>query len=105
KIASDKAVFQANGTRILFPGYLRVYAEGSDDPDAALEDKEVLLPDLAQGTICDARAIEELFHETKPPARYTEASLIQRLEKEGIGRPSTYSSIISTLLARNYIRK
>lgn len=105
KIASDKAVFQANGTRILFPGYLRVYVEGSDDPDAALEDKEVLLPDLAQGTICDARTIEELFHETKPPARYTEASLIQRLEKEGIGRPSTYSSIISTLLERNYIRK
>jgi DNA topoisomerase-1 len=105
KIQCGDGMFQANGTKILFPGFLRVYVEGKDDPDAALEDKEVILPDLKAGTTCEAKKLESLYHETKPPARYTEASLIQRLEKEGIGRPSTYASIISTLYERNYVRK
>jgi len=105
RISCGDTLFQANGTKILFPGFLRVYVEGKDDPDAALEDKEVILPNLIVGTKCQSTKLESLFHETKPPARYTEASLIQRLEKEGIGRPSTYSSIISTLYERNYVRK
>lgn len=105
KIGVGEGVFQANGTRILFPGFLRVYVEGKDDPEAALEDKEVLLPPLKEGTLCLPQSLETLYHETKPPARFTEASLIQRLEKEGIGRPSTYASILSTLYDRGYVRK
>ncbi len=105
KILCENGLFQANGTKILFPGFLRVYVEGKDDPEAALEDKEVLLPDLQPGYSCEVKKLDSLYHETKPPARYTEASLIQRLEKEGIGRPSTYSSIITTLYERNYVRK
>lgn len=105
KIEAGRAIFQATGTRILFPGFLRVYVEGSDDPDAALEDKEVILPDLKLGQTCKLEELESHYHETKAPARYTEASLIQRLEREGIGRPSTYSSILTTLYERNYVRK
>jgi DNA topoisomerase-1 len=104
-IAADDAIFSANGTRILFPGFLRVYVEGSDDPEAALEDREVLLPALKEG---DVARLDELLcdeHETKPPARFTEASLVQALEKEGIGRPSTYATIIGTIQERGYVRK
>ncbi len=105
KIRVGEAAFGANGNRIVFPGFLRVYVEGKDNPEAALEDKEVILPDLVEG---DALSMVELTadqHRTKPPARYTEASLVQRLEKEGIGRPSTYASIIATLYERNYVRR
>lgn len=105
KISVDNHEFVANGLRIVFPGFLRVYVEGSDDPDAALEDQDVILPELKPGQKLKADKIEPLTHETKPPARYTEASLIQRLEKEGIGRPSTYASIISTVIERKYVRK
>ncbi len=105
KIGVGDAVFTATGTRILFPGYIRVYVEGKDDPEAALDDKETFLPSLQEGQVLDVAALESVFHETKPPARYTEASLVQRLEKEGIGRPSTYASIISVLFERGYIRK
>jgi DNA topoisomerase-1 len=104
-IAADDTIFSANGTRILFPGFLRAYVEGSDDPEAALEDREVLLPALAAGDVVN---LEELLcdeHETKPPARYTEASLVQALERAGIGRPSTYASIIGTIQERGYVRK
>lgn len=105
KIQAGEAVFQANGTKILFPGFLKLYVEGKDDPDAKKEDREVILPDVKEGMGCEVHETESLYHETKPPARYTEASLIQNLEKQGIGRPSTYSSIISTLFDRGYIRK
>ncbi|MEE8441907.1 MAG: type I DNA topoisomerase [Spirochaetia bacterium] len=105
KISVQEAVFTATGTRILFPGYIRVYVEGKDDPDAALDDRETFLPELAQDQILDLDNLQNLSHETKPPARYTEASLVQRLEKEGIGRPSTYASIISVLFERKYVRK
>ncbi|AHC14277.1 type I DNA topoisomerase [Salinispira pacifica] len=105
KIQAGDAVFQANGTKILFPGFLKLYVEGKDDPDAKKEDREVILPDVKEGMGCELHETESLYHETKPPARYTEASLIQNLEKQGIGRPSTYSSIISTLFDRGYIRK
>ncbi len=105
RLVADKTEFQATGSRILFPGYLRVYVEGSDDPDAALEDREVSLPELKKEEKLKAKKLEAQSHETKPPARFTEASLIQMLEKEGIGRPSTYASIISTIQDRGYVRK
>ncbi len=97
--------FQATGTRILFPGFLRAYVEGRDDADAALEEREVILPDLKSGDIVDLKELQVTEHETKPPARYTEATLVQTLEKEGIGRPSTYASIIGTIIDRGYVRR
>lgn len=105
KMTAGKTEFQANGSRILFPGYMRVYVEGSDDPEAALEDREVTLPKLDKGEKLQSKKVEAQAHETKPPARFTEASLVQMLEKEGIGRPSTYASIISTIQDRGYVLK
>ncbi|MCO4755686.1 MAG: type I DNA topoisomerase [Bacteriovoracaceae bacterium] len=105
KISADGCEFTANGSRITFPGFLRVYVEGSDDPEKALDDKEVVLPKLAVGDILNPAKVDALGHETKPPARFTEASLVQRLEKEGVGRPSTYASIIGTIQDRGYVRK
>ena len=105
KIEAGEATFSATGTRIIFPGYIRVYVEGKDDPEAALDDKETFLPQLSVSTDLALMELNSLFHETKPPARYTEASLVQRLEKEGIGRPSTYASIITVLFERGYVRK
>ena len=105
KIEVDGAQFNANGSRIVFPGFLRVYVEGSDDPEAALDDKEVILPKMEEGQSLKCAELEKLSHETKPPARFTEASLVQRLEKEGVGRPSTYASIIATIQDRGYVRK
>lgn len=105
KIQVDDAEFTASGTRILFPGFLRVYVEGSDDPELALEDKEVILPNLKKGDGINPTTISPLAHETKAPARFTEASIVQSLEKEGVGRPSTYASIIGTILDRGYVRK
>ena len=104
-VASDgkKTVFSTTGVRIEFPGFIRVYVEGSDDPDAALEDKETPLPLVAPGQVLDCRKMEEICHETKEPNRYTEASLVQTLEKLGIGRPSTYASIIDRLFEKNYV--
>lgn len=105
KIGVDDAEFSASGTRILFPGFLRVYVEGSDDPDLALEDKEVILPVLKKGDDITPGVVRPDGHETKAPARFTEASIVQSLEKEGVGRPSTYASIIGTILDRGYVRK
>ncbi len=96
------ARFHASGMKILFPGFLRAYVEGSDDPEQALMERERFLPDLHVGDKVKHLKSEVTEHETKPPARYSEASLIQFLEKEGIGRPSTYASIVSTILDRNY---
>lgn len=104
-IDAADAEFQANGTRMLFPGFLRAYVEGTDDVEAALEEKEVLLPALKAQQKLGHEKSEVTEHETKPPARYTEATLVQRLEKEGVGRPSTYASIISTIIDRGYIRR
>jgi DNA topoisomerase-1 len=105
KIEAGDAEFSSSGTRIIFPGFLRVYVEGTDDPEAALEDKELILPVLKKGDIIKPASITPDMHETKPPARFTEASIVQHLEKEGIGRPSTYASIIGTILDRGYVRK
>ncbi|QPN58599.1 type I DNA topoisomerase [Synechococcus sp. CBW1002] len=96
------ANFRAGGKRIDFAGFFRAYVEGSDDPDAALEGQEVLLPALAVGDSPSCKAVEALGHQTQPPARYSEAALVKMLEKEGIGRPSTYASIIGTIVDRGY---
>lgn len=101
----QEAVFSASGMTIEFPGFLRAYVEGSDDPDADLEAREVRLPQLKVGDQILCKNIEATDHETKPPARYTEASLVQVMEKEGIGRPSTYASILGTIIDRGYVRK
>lgn len=96
------ASFQASGMKILFPGFLRAYVEGHDDPEHALMERERFLPDFKVGDSVKHMKSEVTEHETKPPARYSEAALIQFLEKEGVGRPSTYASIVSTILDRGY---
>jgi DNA topoisomerase-1 len=104
--AADKpAVFASSGMTIEFPGFLRAYVEGRDDAEAALEEREVILPTMKVGDTVDLAKLEVQDHETKPPARYTEASLVQTMEREGIGRPSTYASIIGTIIDRGYVRK
>lgn len=106
KIQAEDAVFQANGTKILFPGFLRLYGEdGNGRKKERKESDDIILPDLKKGQQCEVHRIDSRDHETRPPTRYTEASLIQNLEKLGIGRPSTYSSIIGTLFDRSYVRK
>ncbi len=103
-VSVENAVFRANGKRIEFPGFFRAYVEGSDDPEAALENQEILLPPLKKGDKPDCKELEAIGHETQPPARYTEASLVKTLEKEGIGRPSTYASVIGTIIDRGYVQ-
>ncbi len=100
--ALGTASFRASGKRIDFAGFFRAYVEGSDDPDAALEGQEVLLPALSSGDSPACKGVEALGHQTQPPARYSEAALVKMLEKEGIGRPSTYASIIGTIVDRGY---
>jgi len=102
QIQVEEAGFRSSGKRIDFPGYLRAYVEGSDDPDAALEDQEVILPNLKVGDHPQCNELEAVGHETQPPARYTEATLVKTLESEGIGRPSTYASIIGTIIDKDY---
>jgi DNA topoisomerase-1 len=97
--------FSASGRTITFPGYLRAYVEGSDDPEASQDDQESPLPKLAQGDTVPVGALEAKGHTTSPPARYTEASLVKKLEELGIGRPSTYASIIGTLQAKYVWKK
>jgi DNA topoisomerase I len=102
QIQVEDAGFRSSGKRIDFPGYLRAYVEGSDDPEAALEDQEVILPALKIGDHPQCNELEAVGHETQPPARYTEATLVKTLESEGIGRPSTYASIIGTIIDKDY---
>ena len=101
----DQAQFRASGRRVEFPGFFRAYVEGSDDPNAALEDKDQPLPPIKEGDNPECKQLDPVGHETKPPARYTEASLIKMLEKQGIGRPSTYATIIDTVISRGYIQR
>ncbi|WP_459557443.1 type I DNA topoisomerase [Lacunimicrobium album] len=104
-IKADNADFRATGRRVEFPGFFRAYVEGVDDPEAAIEDQDENLPPLTNGQKLTCVTLEPIAHETKPPARYTEASLTGKLEAEGVGRPSTYASIISTIQDRGYVRK
>lgn len=103
-IENQNTVFRARGRVILFPGYMRVYVEGSDDPDGKLADREKFLPKMKkdQRLVCKNLTPEE--HITKPPARFTEASVIKEMEKQGIGRPSTWASIIGRIQKKDYVR-
>ncbi|MGA7420760.1 MAG: type I DNA topoisomerase [Acidimicrobiales bacterium] len=101
----QEAEFSASGNVIRFPGFLRAYVEGKDDPDAELADREVHLPPVAEGDPLSAESIEAGSHATQPPARYTEASLVKAMEELGVGRPSTYASVIATVLDRGYVWK
>ncbi|CAM3591573.1 type I DNA topoisomerase [Arcobacter aquimarinus] len=97
--------FQVKGQRIIFAGFMKAYTEGSDNPEAALDSTEKILPNIKIGTVLELEKLESEQNFTKPPARYTEASLVKKLESEGIGRPSTYAPTISTIQAREYVTK
>ena len=99
------AEFAAAGKTITFPGFLRAYVEGADDPEAELENQEVILPPLSEGAPLTVVALEPKGHETQPPPRFTEATLVKALEEMGIGRPSTYASILDTIEQRGYVFK
>ncbi|MFG2641319.1 type I DNA topoisomerase [Streptomyces sp. NPDC048370] len=99
------AEFSASGKTITFHGFMKAYVEGADDPNAELDDRERRLPQVAEGDALSAEEITVDGHATKPPARYTEASLVKELEEREIGRPSTYASIIGTILDRGYVFK
>ncbi|WP_406475151.1 type I DNA topoisomerase [Streptomyces sp. NBC_01615] len=99
------AEFSASGKTITFHGFLKAYVEGADDPNAELDDRERRLPQVGEGDPLSAEEITVDGHATKPPARYTEASLVKELEEREIGRPSTYASIIGTILDRGYVFK
>jgi len=101
----ENAEFATSGRVITFPGFLRAYVEGSDDPDGDLEDREVRLPALSTGEGLDVVALDPDGHSTSPPARYTEASLIKAVEELGVGRPSTYASMVDNILSRGYVWK
>ena len=104
-ITVDDAEFRASGRTVEFAGFFRAYVEGSDDPDAAIEDQDSPLPPLSEKDSVACQKVDAIAHETKPPARFTEATLVKSLESEGIGRPSTYASILSTIQDRGYVRK
>ncbi|MFD1829149.1 type I DNA topoisomerase [Streptomyces desertarenae] len=99
------AEFSATGKIIDFHGFLKAYVEGADDPGADLDDRERRLPQVSEGDPLAATGMSVDGHATKPPARYTEATLVKELEEREIGRPSTYASIISTILDRGYVFK
>ncbi|MEO7351433.1 MAG: type I DNA topoisomerase, partial [Marmoricola sp.] len=101
----EDVVFSASGRVITFHGFLKAYVEGSDDADATADDQETRLPHVAEGDEVSAAAIRAEGHQTKPPSRYTEATLIKELEEREIGRPSTYASILGTILNRGYVYK
>ncbi|MFB6241037.1 MAG: type I DNA topoisomerase [Gemmatimonadota bacterium] len=104
-LEANGAEFRATGKILDFAGFFRAYVEGSDDPEEALEDRDVLLPELEEGERVDCRELEAVSHETRPPSRFTEASLVKELESAGVGRPSTYAAIISTIQERGYVEK
>ena len=104
-IANKETEFKASGQIIVFPGYMKIYVEGRDNPDAELANKEKILPDLSvdEELVCSSLAAQG--HKTKPPARFTEASLVKEMESNGIGRPSTFASILDTIVRRGYVEK
>jgi DNA topoisomerase-1 len=104
-VAQEECDFAASGKTITDPGFLKAYVEGSDDQDAEAEDVEHRLPTLTRGQALTADSLEALGHSTQPPARFTEASLVKAMEELGIGRPSTYASIMQTIQDRGYVFK
>ena len=103
--SGEQADFGASGKVIAFHGFLKAYVEGSDDPDAELDDNQRRLPPMAENDPMSLLRMDVAEHATRPPARYTEATLIKELEDREIGRPSTYASIIGTILDRGYVFK
>ncbi|WP_344114338.1 type I DNA topoisomerase [Kribbella alba] len=97
--------FTSSGRVITFHGFLKAYVEGADDPSAETDDRETQIPDVTEGDVLPATEVFASGHETKPPARFTEATLIRELEEREIGRPSTYASILGTIQARGYVYK
>lgn len=97
--------FVAKGTKVLFPGFLKAYDMGSSDTEETSDDDEKFLPNVPQGTVFDKTSLEAEQNFTKPPARYSEASLVKKLETAGVGRPSTYASTINTILTREYVER
>ena len=104
-VEGEGSVFQVSGKTIDFPGFLRAYVEGADDPNAELADKETLLPAVEEGQAVSLKEVDPKSHTTQPPSRFSEAALTRELEQRGIGRPSTYASIIETIQTRNYVFK
>ena len=104
-IQNQRSEFRANGKIIIFPGYMRVYVEGRDNPEADLADKEKILPDLKKNDRLACTSLKAQKHTTKPPARFTEASLVKEMENNGIGRPSTFASILDTIVRRGYVHR
>ena len=104
-IENQKSEFRANGKVILFPGYMAAYVESTDKRSGVTEDQESILPDMEkdQTLVCNTLTADE--HMTKPPARFTEASLVKELEARGIGRPSTFASIIDIIVKRTYVQR
>lgn len=103
--ANKEFEFQTKGQRIIFAGFMKAYTEGSDNPEAVLDSAEKILPNIKVGTVLELENLSSEQNFTKPPSRYTEASLVKKLESEGIGRPSTYAPTISTIQAREYVVK
>jgi DNA topoisomerase-1 len=104
--AGEEAEFSASGRVIAFPGFLRAYREGRDEDDPDTDSpEEMVLPALAEGDRVEGTAFDPGSHSTQPPARYTEASLVKAMEELGVGRPSTYASVIATILDRGYVWK
>jgi len=102
-IENQKSEFRANGKVILFPGYMAAYVESTDRRSGITEDQETILPDLSKGQTLTCNDLSAEEHMTKPPARFTEASLVKELEAQGIGRPSTFASIMGTIQRRTYV--
>ncbi len=102
-------IFRTSGYNVEFPGYMAVYEESEDDTrhnaDEVREERNIRIPELTEGTAVAAKAIEPSKHFTEPPARFNDASLIKFLEEMGIGRPSTFATIITTIIARNYVKR
>jgi DNA topoisomerase-1 len=101
--SGEQCEFSASGRVITFAGFMKAYVEGRDDEDR--DERETQLPDLAEGDPLTVAELDSAGHETRPPARYTEATLVRELEEREIGRPSTYASIIGTILNRGYVYK
>lgn len=105
KFKVGDALFSTSGMTIEFPGFLRAYVESSEEHEDALSEREVRLPQLKVGEKIKCLKLHALSHETRPPARFSEAGLVQTMEREGIGRPSTYAAIIGTIIDRGYVKK
>ncbi len=105
RISLSEAHFRASGKTIEFPGFLRAYVDGAGDPSAELANKEKLLPKLVEKEQLETKSLEPVDRTTQPPARYTEGTLIKELERLGIGRPSTWATIVRLVLSRSYAFK